>query len=404
MFRTFRYRNLLHSKFWIIILLTLIWVIADTSFEFMFPTYLESIGKSYWLIGLLLSMPAFLGMIFDLPLGNLSDKWSRRKLMAGGLIMLPVFGALIFLFKNNVVLFIMFALWGLSYQTWSVPRDAYFASLTSKKKRAEQYGIDGEFSFLGEAIGPLIGGVLIATFGQFSNLSFYVALCLLAAVLILALVKEKRKKLNVNVVKTILKSEKSIGHDFGILKNAGAYAVMLLLISLLFTVFWTTLYTLEPLFYGSMNLSGAVGGLILSAFSLPAIFLGAPFGRLADKYGKKSLLFIGMLIMGVSLIFFADSKAVLFLVIFALINSVGMILSQPALSGLIVDLAYKHKKGEMSGIWYFFSDLGCIVGPLTAGLLAQFWGLSGAFMIIGWIIIIAALLLIFVRKKPQTYL
>ncbi len=406
MFHSFRHRRALSSRLWWIVILTLFWTIADTSLEFLFPTYLEGLGHSYFIIGLLISIPAIIGMLIDMPLGSLSDSWSRKRIMIWGLILSPIGGALIFLFKGNALIFTAFILWGIGYQVWHVPRSAYFAQLTSRKKRAEQYGVATEFSYLGETVGPVIGGVLLSSLGLFYNVSFYVALCFLLAFLVFFLIKEKQRKRKESVIKTVIKSRASFSEDISILKKSGFYAFVLLYISLLFTFFWGAIYTLEPLFYGSgsLKLSPAIGGLILASFSLPAIFLGAPFGKLADRYGKKNLLFIGMLIMGLGLVFFSVSASPAFLIIFALLTSVGLILSQPALSGMIVDLSYRHSKGALCGIWEFFSDFGFILGPLLAGLFAELWGLQEALLSIGWIIVISAVILLIARKKPHAYL
>jgi len=403
MLNTFKYRNIVHSKFWSIIFIGLIWIIADNALEFVFPTYLESIGKSYILIGILLSLPAIIGLIVDFPLGNLSDRWSRKRLMIWGLVLSPLFGILIFLFKSNIALFVIFLLWGIAYQTWFVPREAYFATLTSKKRRGEQYGVSTEFFYLGETIGPLIGGVLLSSFGEISNLGFYVVLCLIAAGLVSFTIKEKRNRKN-RLAETVVQSEMSVAKNLSVLRSAGSYTYALLYLVLLFTALSGAIFTLEPLFYSFFRLDPAMGGLILAAFSFPAIFLGAPFGKLADRLGKKSLLFIGLLVAGFSLILFGIAAATVSFLIFAAITSVGIALSRPALSGLIVDLSYKHRKGELAGIWAFFGDAGFVAGPILGGVFAQFSGLRGAFVILGWIIIISAIILILVRKKPHEYL
>jgi len=394
----------LRSKFWTIVFLTLIWVIADNVLEFVFPTHLESIGKSYLLIGLFLSLPAIIGLAIDLPLGNLSDTWSRKKLMIIGLVLSPIFAIMIFIFKSNLLLLLLFLLWGLGFQIWTVPRSAYFARLTAREKRSQQYGTDIQFFYIGETVGPLIAGVLLSSLGEISNVAFYVSMCLIAALLIALLVKDGKDH-GGPFSRKLWRSEKSVAKDLRLLKSsAGGYVYSLLGITVLFTSLAGAVYALEPLFYSSYKLSPVVGGIILASFYLPAIFLGAPFGKLADRYGKKPMLLAGLLIAGISLVAFGLSTNMLMLIAFAALNSVGIILSRPALSGLVVDLAYKHRKGEFAGIWSLFSDLGFVIGPILAGVLAQFSSIGGAFIVFGGITLLLAAVLALVRKRPYEFL
>lgn len=371
-----KHRKLIRAKLLPILIITFIWLVADNLLEFVFPTYLENLDKSYFEIGLLLSLASISGILIDLPMGNLSDKASRKRLMISGLILSVIAAILIFSFEGNITLTIAFLFWGMAYQIWKVPRDAKFASLTDKIERGQDYGLDTEVKYLGQTVGAFVGGFVLLYFGFTGILSFYIVFLLLAVLIIAYYIKENKKE---NIEKAIVSCSKysSLLSDLKEFKVFGLFGIILLFFSLLFTLWEQILWTFEPLFYGPevLNIPIELGGLLLAFFSLPGIFLSYPAGRIADRVGKKIVLFLGLVIIGVSLILFSLSHSLIFVFALALLISVGWAISLPSLDGLIIDLTYRQKKGEATGLCeggVIYSYLSIIAARPRAHLLDKF--------------------------------
>lgn len=397
-----KHRKLFNSKVSIILLVTLIWLIADNLLEFVFPTYLKDLNKSYTEIGLLLSLVSVAGILIDLPMGSLCDLTSRKRLMMFGLIISIIATILIFSFKGNLLLVFTFLFWGIAYQSWKVPRDAYFASLTEKKNRAEFYGWDMEVKYLGQTLGPLIGGFILLYLSFSGIVSFYIAFLALGVLMVIIYIKETNKR---SLVKAVAKTTRlsTFISELKEFKHFGIFGLVLLFFSLLFTTFEQILWTFEPLFYGPdvLNIPASLGGLLLAFFSLPGIFLSCYAGKLADKVGKKKVLFLGLILIGISLIMFSKMSNLYLVFAFALLISLGWVLSLPALDGLIVDLSYKHRKGEISGIWNFFMDVGFVLGPLLGGFIAESFGIRNVFSILGILFLISLVLIFFMKNRTE---
>lgn len=395
-------KKLFNSKIITILLVTLVWLIADNLLEFVFPTYLDKINKSYFEIGLLLSLASVSGILIDLPMGNLSDRTSRKRLMIYGLVLSLIASILLFLVKGNFFLVALFLLWGIAYQVWKVPRDAHFASLTEKKHRAAFYGLDSEIKYIGQTLGPMIGGFILLYFNFLGILSFYSIAIILTILIILFFIKETNKR---SVLKNISDSGRfsSIISELKELRTFGLFGIVLLYFSLLFTAWEQILWTFEPLFYGPnvLNIPASLGGLLLAFFSLPGIFLSYLFGKISDKLGKKIILFVGMLIMGISLLIFSFSNNLILIMAIALVISCGWVLSMVSLNSLIVDISYKHKKGKIVGIWNFFMDIGFVIGPLFGGLIADIFGIRNVFLIIGSVFLASSLFLILIKNNQN---
>ncbi|MFH0861672.1 MAG: MFS transporter [Candidatus Altiarchaeota archaeon] len=389
-----RHGHLLHRKLVVILVATLLWWMADFAVEFAFPTYLEGAGKSYLEIGLFISIAAAAGLLIDLPLGSLSDRVSKRRLMIAGLLIAVVSASLIFHFRQNAPLYLFFFVWGLAFQIWRVPRDAYFASHTDKLDRSQEYGLDMEVKYLGQSIGPLLAGFLLASAGFSGIIGFYGFILVLAACVLFFFLEETNHRPMKTALDTCVK-EPFLKRSVNEVRSMGGSGVILLYFTLLFTAWEQTLLTFQPLFSGpdGLGLSPELGGLVMASFSILGIVLSFPAGKLADRFGKRPVLTAGLLVMGMSLVMFSFSADLIHAVVFALLTSLGWALSMPALFGLIIDLAEGHKKGCVAGVWDLFMDLGFVAGPLFGGFICQFYGIKNAFLFMGFVFLASTLIL-----------
>lgn len=397
-----RIKQIVSSQFFIILLIILIWDIAQYASEFSFPSYLESIHKSYFEIGFIISLGSVSGALMDLSLGVLCDRISRKKLMIIGLTLLIVSTTLIFILTDSVLLSLVFLFWSVAYELWKVPSDAYFASLTDKEDRSEDYGQNLEITNLGRVLGPIIGGIILTALGFMGIISFYVVFLILDIFLIIILIKETnyRDISNAMYKSTSIETIKSEIKHFKKFKTTG---IFLLYFSLLLTAWEQILITIMPLFSGAdvLNLPPDIAGVFLACFSIPSILLARFAGKLADKFGKKQILFWGLIVLGASLSLFSVIQNIYVIFVLALSVSFGTTLALPALNGFLIDLAYKKKKGRICGIWNIFRNLGYIVGPLLGGILADISGLRTTFLIVGAVIIISALTFVVPLKKNK---
>ncbi|MBI2572229.1 MFS transporter [Candidatus Woesearchaeota archaeon] len=366
---------------------TFIWLVADVVLEFVFPTRLEHLGKSYFEIGLLLSLASLGGIIVDFPVGKLSDKANRKKIMISGLVLSILATIFIFSFDGDITLTMGFLFWGAAYQIWKVPRDAKFASQTSGIQRGHDYGLDMEIKYLAQTVGAFLGGFILLYLGFRGTIGYYSISLIIAIVLLYFLITERRQK---PVLNLFFHSPKSISvlNELKELRFTGLF--LLLFFAFLFTAWEEILWAFQPLFYGSnvLNIPSHLGGLLLACFSLPGIFLSYPAGILADKIGKRIVLAIGMGIIGLGLIFFSFSHQLLFIFGLALTISIGWSTALPALNGLIIDLSSNQKKGEIVGLWDLFMDIGFVIGPIIGGAIAEFFGVRGVFLVMGSVFLI----------------
>ena len=124
-------------------------------------------------------------------------------------------------------------------------------------------------------------------------------------------------------------------------------------------------------------------GLALAAYSLPILFVSLPFGRLADRVGRRPLLLNGLLLTAAGSAVIALSSSLEPLIAGRAIQGVGSASSWIAALALVSDLAPEGRKGEAIGFALAANSVGAIGGPALGGLTGDAVGFEFPFVLVG---------------------
>jgi len=111
-------------------------------------------------------------------------------------------------------------------------------------------------------------------------------------------------------------------------------------------------------------------GFLFTIFSAGNIFGGMIGGALADKYGRRSMLLIGLMVSGVGniLMGLVDNLSVFF-ILAAILGIMGNF-GGPARQAMVVDLLPSEKQAEGFGLIRIAMNLAATGGPILGGFLA----------------------------------
>lgn len=105
-----------------------------------------------------------------------------------------------------------------------------------------------------------------------------------------------------------------------------------------------------------------------SATVVARLVFGIPLGRLADRIGRKRVIYLATPLWYASNLFLAFSTGPVTLILYAALQTFYTI-SSGATSAMTVELVPVNQQGRWSGVLGLFSGLATIPAPIIGGLI-----------------------------------
>lgn len=346
--------------------------------------------------------------------GRLGDVVGRRRLLMAGVTLFTAASAVAALAPNLWMLTAARSVQGMGAAAMLALTLAFVSQTVPKERTGSAMGMLGTMSAVGTALGPSLGGILIAAFGWQAIFVINVPLGVLALWLAQRVLPADAARtpstptfdplgtvtLAITLGAYALSMTLGKGH-FGSLNLAllGAAAVglaafirverraasplvhlaifrdrktsaSLVMSALVSTVLMATL-VVGP-FYLSQSLllsSGAVG-LVMSLGPAVAAFTGAPAGRLVDRFGSQFMMtagLVGMTLGCAALVFIPATLGVLgYLVSMVVLTASYAVFQAANNTGVMTDVP-QDRRGAISGLLTLSRNLGLITGASTMG-------------------------------------
>ncbi|MFP9190694.1 MFS transporter [Natronosalvus vescus] len=231
---------------------------------------------------------------------------------------------------------------------------------------------------LGAATGAPVGGQLTGIDPLAPLVAAAALLCLVGLLVILA---DDRAPTSSRGVAAILDGVRrrptlSIPYAFGFVDRltAGFFALV------------GTLY-----FQDTFAVDAATTGLLLACFFAPFALFQYPMGMLSDRIGRTVPIVAGSISYGVGILAVGAAPSVTIAAItMVLVGVLGALIS-PATMALVTDLADDEERGLAMAGFNLAGSLGFLGGFLIGGTVASTWGYDLAFLVVGGLEILIAL-------------
>src|SRR6266568_608240 len=124
------------------------------------------------------------------------------------------------------------------------------------------------------------------------------------------------------------------------------------------------------LFAQSHGASLAIIGAMASAYLISNFVFQYPSGWLADRWGRKQVMVLGLSIQAaLSLLYLLITDPILFVAL-RFVEGMAAAAILPSARAMIIDVVPEEKQGEAFGIFSAFFNAGFLLGPGLGGLLA----------------------------------
>lgn len=153
--------------------------------------------------------------------------------------------------------------------------------------------------------------------------------------------------------------------------------VCLLMVSLDNTILNVALKTIQR----DMGASQADMQWAVNSYTLTFAGLTFTFGLVADRYGRKPMLLIGLALFGLgsAMCAFADSPWQL--IATRALMGVGGSTIFPATLSIITNVFSGRQRAKAIGLWSAASGFGIAIGPVTGGYLLEHWWWGSVFLV-----------------------
>ncbi len=159
------------------------------------------------------------------------------------------------------------------------------------------------------------------------------------------------------------------------------------------------IWGLLPIVLFSLNFDNKNIGIITAIY--PTVWgIGQLFtGKMSDTFSKKSMLFWGMLIQGLAIVWLPFTNNFYALASISAILGLGTALVYPTFLSTIAQATSPKQRAESIGTFRLWRDLGYAFGALISGLTADLFGIQYAIFLIGGLTIMSSLVIKF--RMPE---
>ena len=331
-------------------------------------------------VGLIIASYGFMQLLFRIPLGIWSDRTGRWKPFLHASLLMLAGSALGLAWSPTPEWMIATrALGGLAACSWVVWVVMYAGFFPEERLPAAMSHL-GVCSALGQMVSTYAGGWIADLYGW--TMPFYIgAILSVLSMLVLMPVPEPVQ----------IRKQKLTWHRIASIGTTRSLLTVSLISALGQYVTFITIFGFVPVYAVEIGANSAqLGTMTLIGLAGTTVAAYASGIWLAPRWGMRSVLILGFVIIGLGTVMIPYSETIGILYIAQLIGGLGRGLTQPMLMTLAVQSIPPEERGTAMGIYQAVYALGMFGGPVLGGMLGDWIGLSGVFLSTGLICVIGA--------------
>lgn len=130
-------------------------------------------------------------------------------------------------------------------------------------------------------------------------------------------------------------------------------------------------------------------------------------GKLADRYCKKDLLFLGMLLQGIAIILIIFSSNIIHYITISVVLGIGTAIVYPTFLSAIAEDTNPQQRAKSLGVFRFWRDLGYVIGALLTGIFTDLYSIDFSIAFIGILTILSSIIIsyrMYCKTKAKHFL
>ncbi len=346
----------------------------------LLPIYAENLGATGIWLGVIFAGFSISRTIVMPVAGWLSDRRGRKLILAIGLFAFAL-TSLGYIWANDTAsLLLVRFLQGIAAGMILPIAQAYIGDIAPEGEEGKWMGYFNATFFTGFGFGPLMGGILTEHLGI--NAAFYAMgglnlLAFLGVALFLPEISTRKKATAAN----------------SSYKDIAASSIMRGLFSfrLGFALARGAFITFLPILAGiNLGLSPSLVGILLAVNILGMSLLQIPAGIIADRFSGRALVVLGCAIHLVALALIPAVGNFWQLLVLCVLLGIGGAIAMPAASVLAISQGKRFGMGVTMAAFNVAMSAGLAIGPILAGVIADFLSISSVFYLAAAVVLVGA--------------
>lgn len=337
------------------------------------PVYLLALGASSLMPGFLNAANNALSALYGYPAGWLADRIGYKRALLV-LNLLPALGFAIVVAFPSWISLVIGSFFYLSWSAISLPATmSLISTVLPKQKHAMGVSLHSLVRRIPMALGPLLGGILIDSFGivQGVRIAFGISLGLT----ILAIVFQQIFITNEPAKSTVDKCDLSF---WKVAKSFPRELRVLLVSDILIRFCEQIPYAYMALWAMEHTQGARVGardfGILTVVEMGVAMVIYIPAAILAERFGSKKIVFATFVFFTMFPLVLLVSRSFEWLLLAYVVRGFKEF-GEPTRKALILDLSHEQAKAASFGAYYLFRDVVVAIAALFSGFL---WRISPA--------------------------
>jgi MFS family permease len=319
--------------------------------------------------------------------GTLSDRWQKRKVFIWTGYLCGSLSRLGYALSSIWTQVIPFRVLDRAGKIRSAPRDAMVADLSTEANRGRNFGLLRAMDNAG-ALAGILTCIILVNYLDLRVLFALAALPSLVSVAVILLLIREAKPAEKHVFKGVFFKDSSSNFRLYLISNAifalGAFSYSFLLI-----------------FAKDAGFKPGFVPVLYLLYTAAASFLSLPFGRLSDRFGRKSILLLSFGLWSVVSLGMVFGRSLVFIGGMFVVYGLHKAALEPAQRALVSDLAPAGLRASFLGTFQMVVGLCALPASFLAGLLWDRFGRAVPFLLSLVLTVGSSVLLLFVKETAK---
>jgi MFS family permease len=338
----------------------------------LYPFFAKSLGASVALIGAIASSTGLTTVLLSIPLGSMSDRLGRKKVMLFGIACSALTPLLYSLATEPLHLLPARVVQGVAMGSTFNIGFVYVTEIAPPGRRGIAQGLFLTSMGLGFTVGPLVGGMAAKAVGY--SLAFYISsgMAICGFIVLLLLVPEKR-------INTTRSPRSPFAGFRGLVGNPGILAAGVA--NFFNSMIFSTIMIFFPLYGISIGLDESQVGMGLTVRGLASTATRIPAGMVISKLGMLKMMALGLGASAVMILTIPVFDALVLLSVILGLQGISYGIYLTSANIYVTEVATEGMEGASMGVFSTFANISGIVSPIVLGAVAETWGITTTFRV-----------------------